>query len=103
MECFRQIARLVKSPFQRDSHRPLEIGPPTNFRKEEKPTFFSDAEDDAATLHSHGSMTEKDEKDSMIKELEREPSTTAKLRSRVRRLSVRVAHQLPDHDDGPHQ
>lgn len=28
MECFRQIARLVKSPFQRDSHRPLEIVSP---------------------------------------------------------------------------
>ncbi|PWY89037.1 hypothetical protein BO70DRAFT_359345 [Aspergillus heteromorphus CBS 117.55] len=46
MECFRQIARLVKSPFRREKqqHKVLEIGPPTDFRKEELPAFFSDDE-----------------------------------------------------------
>ncbi|KAJ5194952.1 uncharacterized protein N7498_008390 [Penicillium cinerascens] len=44
MECFRQIYRCIKSPFNRDKGKILEIGPPTNFRKEELPACFSDAE-----------------------------------------------------------
>ncbi|OQD76449.1 hypothetical protein PENDEC_c004G04870 [Penicillium decumbens] len=44
MECFRQIYRCIKSPFARNKGRILEIGPPTNFRKEELPACFSDAE-----------------------------------------------------------
>ncbi|KAJ5098212.1 hypothetical protein N7532_005213 [Penicillium argentinense] len=44
MECFRQIFRCIKAPFTREKPRVLEIGPPTNFRKEELPACFSDAE-----------------------------------------------------------
>ncbi|KAJ5800168.1 uncharacterized protein N7518_002236 [Penicillium psychrosexuale] len=44
MECFRQIFRCLKAPFKRDKGRIIEIGPPTNFRKEELPAYFSDAE-----------------------------------------------------------
>ncbi|KAE8150599.1 hypothetical protein BDV25DRAFT_108340 [Aspergillus avenaceus] len=95
MECFRQIGRLVKSPFQRDPqpNRGLEIGPPTNFRKEEMPTFVAD--DDAQTLHSHGSTLEKD---TMVSTLEREPSARQRIKNNVRRLSVRVARPLSEHE-----
>ncbi|KAJ5295507.1 hypothetical protein PENANT_c001G05970 [Penicillium antarcticum] len=44
MECFRQVFRCVKAPFTRNKGRIIEIGPPTNFRKEELPACFSDAE-----------------------------------------------------------
>ncbi|KAJ5327210.1 hypothetical protein MYU51_017659 [Penicillium brevicompactum] len=44
MECFRQIFRCVRAPFKRERGRVIEIGPPTNFRKEELPACFSDAE-----------------------------------------------------------
>ncbi|KAJ5178266.1 uncharacterized protein N7500_000965 [Penicillium coprophilum] len=44
MECFRQILRCLKTPFRREKGRIIEIGPPTNFRKEELPAYFSDAE-----------------------------------------------------------
>ncbi|KAJ5558878.1 hypothetical protein N7461_002850 [Penicillium sp. DV-2018c] len=44
MDCFRQIFRCLKSPFRRNKGRIIEIGPPTNFRKEELPACFSDAE-----------------------------------------------------------
>ncbi|KAJ5497195.1 hypothetical protein N7463_009182 [Penicillium fimorum] len=44
MECFRQIFRCLKAPFRHDKGRIIEIGPPTNFRKEELPAYFSDAE-----------------------------------------------------------
>ncbi|CRL21515.1 unnamed protein product [Penicillium camemberti] len=55
MECFRQIFRCLKAPLRRDKGRIIEIGPPTNFRKEELPAYFSDAESDAyvpGQLHS---------------------------------------------------
>ncbi|KAE8350064.1 hypothetical protein BDV28DRAFT_47536 [Aspergillus coremiiformis] len=94
MECFRQIGRLVKGPFQRDSQRALEIGPPTNFRKEEMPTFFPD--DDAQTLHSHSSSLEKD---AMIKSPARESSTRQRIKNNVRRLSVRVARPISEQED----
>ncbi|KAJ5893717.1 hypothetical protein N7495_005408 [Penicillium taxi] len=45
MDCFRQIFRCIKAPFKRqDDQRPIEIGHPTDFRKEELPACFSDAE-----------------------------------------------------------
>ncbi|KAJ5279180.1 hypothetical protein N7478_004552 [Penicillium angulare] len=44
MECFRQMFRCLKAPFTRREERGIEIGPPTNFRKEELPACFSDAE-----------------------------------------------------------
>ncbi|KGO75528.1 hypothetical protein PITC_082350 [Penicillium italicum] len=44
MECFRQIFRCLKAPLKRDKGRIIEIGPPTDFRKEELPAYFSDAE-----------------------------------------------------------
>ncbi|RDH27902.1 hypothetical protein BDQ94DRAFT_175213 [Aspergillus welwitschiae] len=92
MECFRQIARLVKSPFRREKQQKvLEIGPPTDFRKEELPAFFSD--DDAATLHSRGSTLEK-EKEAAATAMERQPSTRDKIKTHVRRLSVRVARPV---------
>ncbi|KAF7592912.1 hypothetical protein BBP40_012233 [Aspergillus hancockii] len=94
MECFRQIGRLVMAPFQRDPPRGLDIGPPTNFRKEEMPTFFSD--DDAQTLHSNSSTPEKD---AMVKSLEREQSTRQRIKNNVRRLSVRVARPVSEHED----
>ncbi|KAJ5546078.1 hypothetical protein N7494_003663 [Penicillium frequentans] len=43
MECFRQIWRCMKAPFTTEE-RVLEIGHPTDFRKEETPACFSDAE-----------------------------------------------------------
>ncbi|KAH8429612.1 uncharacterized protein LDX57_007283 [Aspergillus melleus] len=96
MECFRQIVRLVKSPFQRDSnqHKVLEIGPPTNFRKEELPAFFSD--DDALTLHSNGSANEKE---AVITSVERQPSTRDKIKNHVRRLSVKTHRPLPEQEE----
>ncbi|KKK21285.1 hypothetical protein ARAM_001282 [Aspergillus rambellii] len=92
MDCFRQIVRLVKSPFRRNKHRVLEIGPPTDFRKEEMPSFFVD--DDALTLHSRTAL----EKDTIIKTIEQEPSTRDKLKSHVRRLSVKMSRPLIDHE-----
>ncbi|OOQ88048.1 hypothetical protein PEBR_14728 [Penicillium brasilianum] len=44
MECFRQIFRCLKAPFARNQGKIIDIGPPTNFRKEELPACFSDAE-----------------------------------------------------------
>ncbi|KAJ5371068.1 uncharacterized protein N7496_007160 [Penicillium cataractarum] len=44
MECFRLIFRCLKAPFARNQGKIIEIGPPTNFRKEELPACFSDAE-----------------------------------------------------------
>ncbi|EPS32724.1 hypothetical protein PDE_07684 [Penicillium oxalicum 114-2] len=44
MDCFKQIFRAIKAPFVRKEGRIVEIGPPTNFRKEELPACFSDAE-----------------------------------------------------------
>ncbi|KAJ5900850.1 uncharacterized protein N7473_004920 [Penicillium subrubescens] len=44
MECFQQIFRCLKAPFVRNQGKIIEIGPPTNFRKEELPACFSDAE-----------------------------------------------------------
>ncbi|PYI06742.1 hypothetical protein BO78DRAFT_110252 [Aspergillus sclerotiicarbonarius CBS 121057] len=97
MDCFRQIARLVKSPFRREKQQKvLEIGPPTDFRKEELPAFFSD--DDAATLHSRGSTLEK-EKEAAVTAMERQSSTRDKIKTHVRRLSVRVARPLSDADE----
>ncbi|KAF9889565.1 hypothetical protein FE257_007275 [Aspergillus nanangensis] len=94
MDCIRQIVRLVKSPFRRTSHRVLEIGPPMNFRKEELPSFFCD--DDSETLHSHGSTPEKHV---MVHTVDCHPSsTTEKIRTQVRRLSVKGVQPLPDHD-----
>ncbi|PWY79048.1 hypothetical protein BO83DRAFT_218822 [Aspergillus eucalypticola CBS 122712] len=115
MECFRQIARLVKSPFRREKQQKvLEIGPPTDFRKEELPAFFSDDESvlsrldhsathlticSAATLHSRGSTLEK-EKEAAATAMERQPSTRDKIKTHVRRLSVRVARPVSDaHDE----
>ncbi|KAJ6102357.1 hypothetical protein N7486_004784 [Penicillium sp. IBT 16267x] len=43
MECFRQVWRCMKAPFT-TQERVLEIGLPTNFRKEETPACFSDTE-----------------------------------------------------------
>ncbi|KAJ5938963.1 hypothetical protein N7466_002097 [Penicillium verhagenii] len=43
MECFRQVWRCMKAPFT-PKEKVLEIGLPTNFRKEEPPACFSDAE-----------------------------------------------------------
>ncbi|KAJ5587122.1 uncharacterized protein N7459_002887 [Penicillium hispanicum] len=44
MECFRQIFQCFKAPFTRSEERVIEISRPTNFRKEELPVCFSDAE-----------------------------------------------------------
>ncbi|KAJ6119099.1 hypothetical protein N7471_013050 [Penicillium samsonianum] len=44
MGCFRQVFRCLKAPFRRERGRFIEVGPPTNFRKEELPACFSDAE-----------------------------------------------------------
>ncbi|KAL2820577.1 hypothetical protein BDW59DRAFT_164616 [Aspergillus cavernicola] len=90
MDCFRQIYRLVKSPFQRTNHRVLEIGPPKDFRKERLPSFFAD--DDAITLHSRTAL----EKDAIVQATEQEPSTRGRIRSQVRRLSVKVSRPLID-------
>ncbi|RAH49775.1 uncharacterized protein BO66DRAFT_177866 [Aspergillus aculeatinus CBS 121060] len=94
MECFRQLGRLIKAPFKREKPQPrvLEIGPPTNFRKEEMPSFFPD--DDAATLHSRGSTLEK-EKDIAIAAIERQQSTRDKIKTHVRRLSRTAAAAAP--------
>ncbi|KAL4893554.1 hypothetical protein BDV59DRAFT_201738 [Aspergillus ambiguus] len=94
MDCIRQLVRLVKAPFRRNSHRVLEIGPPMNFRKEELPSFFCD--DDALTLHSRGSTLEKHV---MVQAVEYPPSSAADtIRAQVRRLSVKGMQPLPDHE-----
>ncbi|KAL5355715.1 hypothetical protein BJX96DRAFT_170932 [Aspergillus floccosus] len=93
MDCLRQIVRLVKAPFRRNSHRVLEIGPPMNFRKEELPSFFAD--DDALTLHSHGSTLEKHV---MVQSVEYQPSPADSLRAQVRRLSVKGIQPLAGHE-----
>ncbi|BCS20055.1 uncharacterized protein APUU_20487A [Aspergillus puulaauensis] len=90
MDCFLQIYRLVKSPFTRNKHRVLEIGPPTNFRKEELPNFFAD--DDAITLHSRTAH----EKDAVVNTVEAEPSKRDKIRSHVRKMSVKMSRPLID-------
>ncbi|KAL4780637.1 hypothetical protein BJX76DRAFT_360690 [Aspergillus varians] len=90
MDCFRQIYRLVKSPFKRTKHQVLEIGPPTNFRKEELPSFITD--DDANTLHSRTAL----EKDAIVKATEEEPSKREKIKSQVRRMSVKMSRPLVD-------
>ncbi|KAL4909328.1 hypothetical protein BDW74DRAFT_80184 [Aspergillus multicolor] len=84
MDCFRQIYRLAKSPFTRNKHRVIEIGPPTDFRKEELPSFFTD--DDAVTLHSRTAL----EKDAIVKAIEEEPSKRDRIKTHVRRLSVKM-------------
>ncbi|RDW78661.1 uncharacterized protein DSM5745_05513 [Aspergillus mulundensis] len=89
MDCFRQIYRLVKSPFTRNKHRVMEIGPPTDFRKEELPSFFTD--DDAITLHSRTAL----EKDAIVKAIEEEPSKRDRIKTQVRRLSVKMARPQP--------
>ncbi|KAJ5165910.1 hypothetical protein N7492_006206 [Penicillium capsulatum] len=43
MGCFRQIFRCFKAPFTR-KQRVIEISRPTDFRREELPACFSDAE-----------------------------------------------------------
>ncbi|GFF95218.1 hypothetical protein IFM47457_10245 [Aspergillus lentulus] len=86
MECFRQIVRFVKSPFQKKTHRVLEIGPPTNFRKEELPNFFPD--DD------HGSALEKD----TVKGVQRQPSTRDKIKEHVRRMSIKLVGPSSCHE-----
>ncbi|KAL4878925.1 hypothetical protein BJY04DRAFT_220756 [Aspergillus karnatakaensis] len=90
MDCFRQIYRFIKSPFTRNKSRVLEIGPPTDFRKEELPTFFSD--DDAITLHSRTVL----EKDAIVQTTEEEPSRRDRIKNHVRRLSVKVSRPLVD-------
>ncbi|KAL2862268.1 uncharacterized protein BJX67DRAFT_385767 [Aspergillus lucknowensis] len=90
MDCFRQIYRLIRNPFTRPQRRVLEIGPPTNFRKEELPSFFAD--DDAITLHSRTAL----EKDAIVKTTEQERSTRDRIKSQVRRLSVKMSRPLVD-------
>ncbi|KAF9253350.1 hypothetical protein DTO013E5_262 [Penicillium roqueforti] len=88
MECFRQIFRCLKAPFKRDKGRIIEIGPPTNFRKEELPAYFSDAE----TLTSEDSRIATVEKDETTIEMLSLPSSTkSKMRAHVRRMSVRLS------------
>ncbi|KAL4968431.1 uncharacterized protein BDV14DRAFT_197210 [Aspergillus stella-maris] len=90
MDCFRQMYRLVKSPFTRNKHKVMEISSPTNFRKEELPSFLTD--DDAITLHSRTVL----EKDAIVNTTEQEPSTREKIKGQVRRLSVKMARPLID-------
>lgn len=86
MECFRQIYRCIKSPFNSNKGKILEIGPPTNFRKEELPACFSDAD----TLTSQKSReTAKDE--TIIEMMEQPPSAREKIQSHVRRMSVKLS------------
>ncbi|KAL3478583.1 hypothetical protein BJX99DRAFT_101571 [Aspergillus californicus] len=109
MDCFRQIYRLVKSPFQRTKRRGLEIGPPTDFRKEQLPSYFGDDEfvpvsprpvdigfndDSATTLNSHTAL----EKDAIVHATEQEPSARDRIRSQVRRMSVKISRPLVDTD-----
>ncbi|BCR90567.1 uncharacterized protein ACHE_60454S [Aspergillus chevalieri] len=91
MECFRQIGRCLKSPFQRKQvPKGLEIGPPTNFRKEKTPVFFSD--DDTLTSHSLGSTMDND---SVMNTIDL-PSAREKFRHHVRRMSGRLSRSNDD-------
>ncbi|KAL3431204.1 hypothetical protein BDV09DRAFT_198914 [Aspergillus tetrazonus] len=85
MDCFRQLYRFIKAPFIRQQHRIFEIGPPTDFRKEELPSCFTD--DDAITLHSRTAL----DKEAIVKAAEEEPSKRDKIRTHVRRLSVKMS------------
>ncbi|KAL4919537.1 hypothetical protein BDW62DRAFT_41113 [Aspergillus aurantiobrunneus] len=90
MDCFRQIYRLVRSRLTPTKHRVLEIGPPTNFRKEETPRFFT--EDDTITLHSGTAH----DKHAIVNTAEEKPSKRDKIKNRVRKLSVKMPRPLID-------
>ncbi|KAL4980129.1 hypothetical protein BDW66DRAFT_70536 [Aspergillus desertorum] len=84
MNCVREIYRLIKSQLTRNQHRVFEIGPPTNFRKEELPSYFTD--DDAMTLHSRTAL----DKEAIVKATQEGPSKRDRIRTYVRRLSVKM-------------
>ncbi|CEJ58325.1 hypothetical protein PMG11_06986 [Penicillium brasilianum] len=88
MECFRQIFRCLKAPFARNQGQIIDIGPPTNFRKEELPACFSDA-DTLTSQNSRETTIEKDE--TTIEAIPRQPSVKEKVQGRVRKMSVRLS------------
>lgn len=88
MGCFRQLFRSMLAPFKREQPRVLEIGPPTNFRKEEPPACFSDA-DTLTSQDSHGIVMEKSE--TTIETVACPPSPKGMLRSHVRRMSIKLS------------
>ncbi|RJE24305.1 hypothetical protein PHISCL_03360 [Aspergillus sclerotialis] len=100
MECFRQIFRCIKSPFQRNKNsvRVLEIGAPTDFRKEELPPFFSDADRRTLASKSHESV----EKTAVVSTaVEHQPSRREKIKHHVRRMSVKLPRPAPDAAEEP--
>ncbi|CAL5873375.1 uncharacterized protein PFLUO_LOCUS7649 [Penicillium psychrofluorescens] len=89
MECFRQIIRCIKSPFT-PKPRVLEIGPPTNFRKEELPAFFSDA-DTLTSRVSREPTPEEPEKSGTVETVECPLSAKEKIQQHVRRMSIMLS------------
>ncbi|KAH8696514.1 hypothetical protein BGW36DRAFT_428519 [Talaromyces proteolyticus] len=82
-ECFSPVLQWLKSLFQREKEpqRIIEIGPPTNFRKEE---FTLPLSDDDATLYrqdSHGVLAEKEAARQSI--ISQKPSRRDQLRAKL--------------------
>ncbi|KAJ9193433.1 hypothetical protein DTO166G4_8703 [Paecilomyces variotii] len=93
MGCFRQMFQCLVAPFQRKKEQPraLEIGPPTNFRKEESPVLFSD--DD--TLAPHDSHCDVAEKVSDSDAAGQQNSRRDMIKQHVRRLSTKITPPAP--------
>ncbi|KAB8254502.1 hypothetical protein BDV32DRAFT_155169 [Aspergillus pseudonomiae] len=89
MECFRQVFRLVKSPFRRSSDRILEIGAPTHVKNDLLPTCSQN--EDRSMPHNPDTSRCKDEKDTVVEVIQLRPFAREKFKNRVRRLSIRIA------------
>lgn len=72
----------------REKPRVLEIGPPTNFRKEELPACFSDA-DTLTSQHSHEMPMEKT--NTTIETVACPISPKEKIQNHVRRMSIKIS------------
>ncbi|KAJ5803170.1 uncharacterized protein N7503_005620 [Penicillium pulvis] len=92
MECFRQIWRCMKAPFTTEE-RVLEIGLPTDFRKEETPACFSDA-DMLMYQDRRGSIMIRN--GTTIEMTDLQPLMEEKMQAQVREMSVEVSSPASD-------
>ncbi|QKX58047.1 uncharacterized protein TRUGW13939_05167 [Talaromyces rugulosus] len=90
--CFSPVSQRVKALFQRreEPERILEIGPPTNFRREEFTIPLSD-EDTLNRHDSHGVIAEKEAAQSSIVDRKTSTSTRDQLRAKIFKLGSRLA------------
>ncbi|KAL2003221.1 hypothetical protein VTN02DRAFT_4628 [Thermoascus thermophilus] len=88
MGCLRSMVRCLVSPFKRkESPKPLEIGPPTNFRKEEFPIPFTD--DECSTLAPQNTNTSIEKAEVQVA-AEQQVSRREMVRQHVRRMSAKI-------------